>query len=45
MNARLDEQGERVWEGQQVDVGHHYLAMSRKEFQLERVSPVAQRPT
>ncbi|MDP1560144.1 MAG: thymidine kinase [Pirellulaceae bacterium] len=41
MNARLDENGNRVWEGQQVDVGHHYIAMSRKEFQLERVSPVA----
>ncbi len=41
MNARLDEHGNRVWEGQQVDVGHHYIAMSRKEFQLERVSPVA----
>jgi thymidine kinase len=40
MNARLDENGNRVWEGQQVDVGHHYIAMSRKEFQLERVSPV-----
>lgn len=40
MNARLDEYGNRVWEGQQVDVGHHYIAMSRKEFQLERVSPV-----
>ena len=45
MNARLDAQGNRVWQGQQVDVGHHYIAMSRKEFQLERVSPVAQRPS
>lgn len=43
MNARLDENGKRVWEGQQVDVGHHYIAMSRKEFQLERVSPVAKK--
>jgi len=40
MNARLDAAGNRVWEGQQVDIGHHYVAMSRKEFQLERVSPV-----
>ena len=40
MNARLDESGSRVWEGEQVDVGHHYVAMSRKEFQLARVSPV-----
>ncbi|MBL8891115.1 MAG: thymidine kinase [Planctomycetaceae bacterium] len=45
MNARLDENGNRVWEGQQVDVGHHYIAMSRKEFQLERVSPIAKRNT
>lgn len=45
MNARLDENGNRVWEGQQVDVGHHYIAMSRKEFQLERVSPIAKRST
>ena len=40
MNARLDDEGNRVWEGEQVDVGHHYIALSRKEFQLERVSPV-----
>ncbi len=45
MNARLDAQGNRVWQGQQVDVGHHYIAMSRKEFQLERVSPVAKEPS
>ncbi len=45
MNARLDAQGNRVWQGQQVDVGHHYIAMSRKEFQLERVSPVAKGPS
>jgi len=40
MNARLDDEGKRVWEGEQVDVGHHYIALSRKEFQLDRVSPV-----
>ena len=40
MNARLDERGERIWEGEQIDVGHHYIAMSRKEFQLDRVSPI-----
>lgn len=44
MNARLDPQGERVWEGEQVDVGHHYIALSRKEFQLERVSPIDYEP-
>lgn len=44
MNARLDEAGSRVWEGEQVEVGHHYVAMSRKEFQLARVSPVNYAP-
>ena len=24
MNARLDENGKRIWEGEQIDVGHHY---------------------
>ena len=42
MNARMDETGNRVTEGAQVDIGHHYVAMSRKEFQLDEVSPVAQ---
>jgi thymidine kinase len=41
MNARLDADGDRVWEGEQVDIGHHYVAMSRKEFQLDKVTPVA----
>lgn len=40
MNARLDADGERMWQGAQVDIGHHYLAMSRREFELERVTPV-----
>ena len=42
MNARMDQAGNQVTEGAQVDIGHHYVAMSRKEFGLERVSPVAQ---
>ena len=41
MNARLDEHGNRVTEGAQIDIGHHYEAMSRKEFRLDEVSPVA----
>ena len=41
MNARLDDQGNRVTEGAQIDIGHHYEAMSRKEFRLDEVSPVA----
>lgn len=40
MNARIDEDGNRITEGDQVDVGHHYEALSRKEFQLETVSPI-----
>jgi thymidine kinase len=43
MNARLDEHGNRVTEGAQIDIGHHYEALSRKEFHLEEVSPVAKR--
>jgi thymidine kinase len=44
MNARLDEQGRRVTEGAQIDIGHHYEAMSRREFKLDEVSPVAPKP-
>ena len=44
MNARLDAHGNKVLEGEQVDIGHHYLALSRQEFELERVSPVDYRP-
>lgn len=44
MNARLDDDGNQVAEGAQVDIGHHYVAMSRKEFQLEKVSPVQYQP-
>jgi thymidine kinase len=29
-----------VWHGEQVDVGHHYISLSRAEFQLARVSPI-----
>lgn len=45
MNARLDEHGNRVTEGAQIDIGHHYEAMSRKEFRLDEVSPVRRNPT
>ena len=40
MNARMDADGKRVWEGEQIGIGMNYVAMSRKEFQLEKVSPV-----
>ena len=41
MNARLDEHGERVFEGDQVDIGHHYVAMSRRVFDLPRALGLA----
>lgn len=44
MNARLDENGDRIMEGEQISIGHHYVAVSRKEFQLEKVSPVGYQP-
>jgi len=45
MNARMDNNGEQVLQGAQLDIGHHYVAMSRKEFQLDKVSPIGyQRP-
>ena len=44
MNARLDAHGNRVTEGAQIDIGHHYEALSRKEFGLEGVSPVGRKP-
>ena len=40
MNARLDENGSRVWEGDQIDVGHHYVPMSRREFDLLKVTTI-----
>jgi thymidine kinase len=40
MNARLDGQGERVWDGSQVEIGHNYVPMSRKRFDLLRASPI-----
>jgi len=39
MNARVDERGNRVMEGAQVDIGHHYIAMSRQAFELHRAVP------
>jgi thymidine kinase len=44
MNARLDASGNRVYQGNQVDIGHHYVALSRSEFDLTRVSPVDYQP-
>ncbi len=40
MNARLDANGNRVWSGAQIEIGHNYVSLSRREFDLPRVSPV-----
>ncbi len=38
MNARLDKEGNRIFHGEQIDIGHHYVALSRKEFLLEKAT-------
>ena len=40
MNARLDQHGNRVNTGDQIEIGHNYLALSRCEFDLPSVSPI-----
>ena len=32
MNSRVDEQGQVVWEGEQVQIGHDYVSTCRKHF-------------
>ena len=44
MNARLDAHGERVWDGSQVEIGHNYISMSRKIFNLLRASGIDYNP-
>lgn len=44
MNARLDAEGNQVREGAQIDIGHHYEARARAQFQLEWVSPIGYIP-
>jgi thymidine kinase len=44
MNARVDDDGNQVADGDQVAIGNHYIALSRKEFHLERVSPIGYCP-
>ncbi len=44
MNARVNADGQRVVEGEQVVIGHNYISLSRKEFELQRVSPIGYRP-
>ena len=40
MNVRLDANGVRATEGEQVEIGHHYVSVCRKEFDLPKVSPI-----
>lgn len=40
MNARLDAEGNRIVEGEQIAIGLNYVALSRKEFELDKVSPI-----
>lgn len=44
MSARLNANGERVFEGEQVQIGYHYEPMSRHIFQLEKISPIGYVP-
>ena len=45
MNARLDGDGNRVWDGSQVEIGHNYVSVSRREFNLLRASGIEYTPT
>ena len=40
MNARLDEEGNRVTEGDQISIGLNYEAHARDVFELDKVSPI-----
>lgn len=44
MNARMNADGTRVTEGAQVEIGHHYVALSRRAFDLTEVSPIGYKP-
>jgi thymidine kinase len=44
MNARVNSDGTQVTEGAQVEIGHHYVAMSRRAFDLCHVSPINYAP-
>lgn len=44
MNVRLDADGNRVREGSQIDIGHHYESVARDQFDLLSVTPLTYRP-
>ncbi len=39
-NARLDENGNRVTEGDQISIGLNYEAQARDVFELDKFSPI-----
>ena len=45
MSARLSQEGSRVWEGEQVQIGYHYEPLSRHLFDLARISPIGYPPS
>lgn len=45
MSARLDQDGNRIFEGEQIDIGYHYEPMARHMFQLDKASPIACKET
>ena len=42
MSARINERGERIWDGEQVEVGYHYEPLSRHLFDLPKISPISE---
>lgn len=44
MNARLDAEGRRVRSGSQVEIGHNYISLSRRAFDLPAYSPLGYTP-
>ena len=45
MSARLNQAGERVWRGDQVEIGYHYEPLSRHLFDLPTSSPISTQST
>lgn len=41
INSRLDENGNVLYSGEQVDVGHHYISLCRKHWKAGRTRPYA----
>ncbi len=40
MNIRLDAEGNRIWSGDQVEIGHHYISVCRRVFGIEKGSKI-----